>query len=161
MREILALLLLCVLTATGGETVAVRVVTLSAPLNTLIPVESLVALPDRLDAELDIPANAPADLGVSAYVADAHGRWFRSPRALPLRPGRQKVSFDLGDGADLIGEPHRAQWSRWSREQIAKAGLFLWSICNPENGDGAALTNLVEQRTVPLEGSRCRMHQSQ
>lgn len=135
LRPLMTMLaLVCVLDVSGGEAArkeavvtAVRQVTLASPLNTLIPVETLVTAPDRLEAELVVGDDAPADLGVSAWVADAHGRWFRSPRALPLKPGRQRVSFDLGEGAGLLGEPHRAQWTRWSREQIAKAGLFVWS----------------------------------
>ena len=111
----------------GEAATPVRQITLVSPLNTVVPIERVIANPLRLEADLLVPVDAPADLGASVYVADVHGRWFRSTKVRNLAPGRQHLSFDLGDDAGLIGEPHRASWGPWPRTQVAKAGLFLWS----------------------------------
>jgi hypothetical protein len=111
----------------GEAAPPVRQIALLSPLNTVVPVERAGADPLRLEADLVVPADAPSDLGASIYVADVHGRWFRSTKVRSLAPGRQHLSFDLGDDAGLIGEPHRAAWGPWPRAQVAKSGLFLWS----------------------------------
>jgi hypothetical protein len=119
-----AVLLLAPATGQGGEG---RPVQLNAPLTTMVPADHVPALPSRLEAEVVVGADAPADLGVGAFVADGHGRWFRSPQTRRLPPGRHQLSFDLGDHAALVSEPDRAQWSAYARGMATQAGLFLWS----------------------------------
>ncbi len=110
--------------ATAGE---VRMVVLQAPMNTVVRALALPAAPERLLAEIVVGADAPADLGVGAYAADGHGRWYRSRATRTLLPGRHQLEFDLGDQADLVCEPLRAGWDAYARSALAQTGLFFWS----------------------------------
>ncbi len=104
-----------------------RQVALSSPMNTMVRADHVPAGPTRIEAEIIVPADAPADLGVGGYLADGHGRWFRSPIARTLEPGRHQLTFDVGDAAGLVCEPYRACWNAYARSQAKEGGLFLWS----------------------------------
>jgi hypothetical protein len=122
-----------------------RRIELCAPLTTIVHARHASADPERLEATLVVPEDAPADLGVGAFVADAHGRWFRSVQTRALAPGRHRLAFALGDGAGLIGEPHRAAWTASARATVADAGLFLWS-------QGASRAAIVVERLELVAG---------
>jgi hypothetical protein len=102
-------------------------ITLTAPLNTAIRADRIPAHPSRIEAEIVVADDAPADLGVGAFLDDGHGRWFRSPSTRHLDPGHQVISFAIGDDAALVCEPDRAAWDAYARTHIVEAGLFVWS----------------------------------
>jgi hypothetical protein len=110
-----------------GRSGDVRSVELRAPLNTVVRAEHVPVHPRRIEMELVVPIDAPADLGVGVFLDDGHGRWFQGPVTRPLSPGRQQVSWDVGDQALLVCEPDRAAWTSYARSGIADAGVFLWS----------------------------------
>src|ERR1043165_5983207 len=120
-------LLTIALVADAGETIAPRTLELQAPLTTTITADRRQSRPQRLEAVVVVPADAPADLGAGAFVSDRHGLWFRSTRTVALPPGRHQLSFDLDAQASLIGEPHRAAWTPSAHALMTRAGLFLWS----------------------------------
>jgi len=101
-------------------------VTLQAPLTTLVPVSGILDAGAReLTAIVSVPDNAPADLGVGAYLMDQEGRWWQRFDVHPLRPGTQRVRVALGASDAVIGT--EAAWSPASAATIRRAGLFFWS----------------------------------
>ena len=102
-------------------------VTLAAPLTTLVPLADAGSGPIAYEVLVDVPSDAPADLGMGAWRADRQGRWFQ--RLLPerLRPGRQLVLLDLGNDAPLVAEGNRGRWSAETAADADHAGLFLYS----------------------------------
>jgi hypothetical protein len=115
---------LCVL-ALGAATQEVH---LRAPLTTLVRAAGdIPATAFVLRAVVRVPPEAPADLGLGAFVADRHGRWFQRVQGEPLRPGANVVALVLGPREPLLGHPLRGAWDAAAATQAAQAGLFLWS----------------------------------
>ena len=104
-----------------------RQLLLCAPLTTMVRAAQVPPEPERLCAELVVGDDAPADLGIGAYTADGHGRWYRSRETRALGPGRHLLDFDLSAQAELVCEPGRAGWNAVARGAVRQAGLFLWS----------------------------------
>jgi hypothetical protein len=103
-------------------------VTLQAPLTTL------VTAPGSLDggelairATVLVPDQAPADLGVGAFVCDRHGRWFQQCLPGLLGRGQQVLEFLVTSDAQMVDEPNRARWTPVAAALTAHAGLFFWS----------------------------------
>lgn len=104
------------------------VVELQAPLTTIARVSApLTGRETELRATITVPADAPADLGVGAFVADRHGRWFQRLRPGVLAPGTHAVSFAVGGDDSLIAESDRGGWSQSEAGTTSRAGLFFWS----------------------------------
>ena len=120
-RILLALLLVAASPFAAG---AVEV-TLAPPLSTIVP--GWTRGPDAVvRALVEVPADAPADLGVGVFVRDRHGRWFQ--RAIgPLAPGRHRLAVPVGAGDALLAEPGGERWSASEAEQCERGGLFFWS----------------------------------
>src|SRR3954470_3626258 len=75
-----------------------REVELRAPLTTIIAADAAPPPGDgvlSLVVDLDVPADAPEDLGIGAFVADRHGGWFQRCRDGRLEPGRRSVRIAL------------------------------------------------------------------
>jgi hypothetical protein len=87
-----------------------------------IPAEGL-----DLTATITVPANAPADLGIGAFIADRHGAWFQRVRPGPLAPGVQVVDFELSPRVALMAEPADAAWTAETYARCVTAGCFFWS----------------------------------
>ncbi len=136
-------------------------VELQGPLTTVIPLRLPARTADGLPtevadagrigevtlvADLDVPADAPADLGVGAFVIDQHGTWFQALHPDPLRPGRNRLVFALGRGEALVQEPGRGAWGPREAGLSRGTGLFLWSA-------GASRTRIrvLEFAVKPLE----------
>lgn len=103
---------------------AVEVV-LAAPLSTIVPGWTRGA-DAVVRAVVDVPVDAPADLGVGAFVRDRHGRWFQ--RAIgALAPGRHRIAVPVGPGDPLLAEPGGARWSASEAALCDRGGLFFWS----------------------------------
>ncbi|MBA3847662.1 MAG: hypothetical protein H0X45_13600, partial [Planctomycetes bacterium] len=83
-----ALAITALLTAAAGA----REVELRAPLTTIVRAETPVPDGDHGDlvvvADLVVPGDAPRDLGIGAFVADQHGRWYQTAPAGAVPPGR-------------------------------------------------------------------------
>ena len=101
-------------------------VTLQAPLTTLVPVPGILNAGAReLTAIITVPADAPTDLGVGAYLMDHEGRWWQRFDVHPLRAGTQRVRVLLGENEPVIGTA--SAWSPTSAATATRAGLFFWS----------------------------------
>ena len=88
-------------------------VMLQAPLTTIVSGWAPSMDSDGvLRAVVVVPADAPADLGVGAWIGDRHGRWFQ--RALPgnLAPGRHVLAIAMDGQAPLRAEPRVARRGR-------------------------------------------------
>ncbi|HYE04709.1 MAG TPA: hypothetical protein VEL07_04230 [Planctomycetota bacterium] len=112
--------------ATAG--IAAREVELRAPLTTIVRAEAPVPDGDGdlvVVADIVVPADAPRDLGVGAFVADQHGRWYQTARPGRIAPGRATLRLALTAGAR--GEPHRGAYDAGAQARMASGGLFLWS----------------------------------
>jgi hypothetical protein len=103
-------------------------VTLCSPITTVVPYlgawdgGALV-----LTAELIVPGEAPADLGVGAYVSDRHGAWYQTCQDGHLAPGHHRIRFSLGPADPLVSEPMHHGWSPGASALMAKTGIFFYS----------------------------------
>ncbi len=101
---------------------------LRAPLTTLarlaLPLQGGSAV---ISARILVPADAPRDLGVGAFVCDRHGRWFQSARGIDLKPGLQLVDLAVDAGTGLLSEPGRCSWGAVEAATASSGGLFFWS----------------------------------
>ncbi|MDA3963676.1 MAG: hypothetical protein PF961_23050 [Planctomycetota bacterium] len=106
---------------------APRSVTLASPLTTIVRADELSRDPiTSIHAALVVPGDAPADLGVGAFVTDDDGRWHQSLHQATLTPGMHAIRFDF-DQTTPIGEPHRGAWDAYQANSVHRAGLFFWS----------------------------------
>jgi hypothetical protein len=80
-----------------------------------------------LRAEVEVPKDAPADLGVGAFVADRDGHWFQIIRPGTLAPGRQHVEFALDGSSPLVSEPGHEAWQPDDAAVEERSGLFFFS----------------------------------
>ncbi len=102
-------------------------VELAAPLSTVARVPGRLAGADRIVATVEVPQDAPDDLGVGAFVAGAHGRWYQVLRPGFLRPGIHRLDIDVSPRATLSGMPHLGSWSAVEAANTRSAGLVFWS----------------------------------
>ncbi|MBA3710137.1 MAG: autotransporter-associated beta strand repeat-containing protein, partial [Planctomycetes bacterium] len=107
-------------------TIAVQV-PLTAPITTIVALPTPPGDERVVDAWITVPADAPPDLGVGAFIVDQHGRWFQriDPERLP--PGRSHRRFDLGATQNLCSQPGLALWTALQATVATRAGLFFWS----------------------------------
>ncbi len=125
MRFVIPSIISCLATVLTAVAAAVEL-PLAAPLTTLVPVTDAVPIGEKeVSAEVVVPSDAPADLGVGAFVADAQGRWFQ--RLLPghLTPGVHQVHITFR-ATDLATGGSDA-WAASQGETTSRAGLFFWS----------------------------------
>lgn len=120
-RAVSAVVLLLFLCAAHALEVA-----LQAPLTVLVRAPGTVTPGAHLVADLIIPADAPADLGLGVYVSDRHGRWFQHALAVKPVPGPMRLRLPLADSG-FLSEPVGAAWTPDAAAVMAKAGLYLWS----------------------------------
>jgi hypothetical protein len=80
-----------------------------------------------ISARVLVPADAPADLGVAAFVTDQHGRWYQSPQGTHLSPGLQIITLRVGSDDGLLSEPGRSGWSPAEAATASSGGLYFWS----------------------------------
>ena len=118
----------CVVSAlsVNPATAAVLEIPLQAPLATLVPVPGKFPTgPVEVLTTLEIPPNAPADLGVGAYVRDYHGRWWQRLAPGILAPGIHNLRLTLG-ASEAIDGPG-AGWTPATAATASQGGLFFWS----------------------------------
>lgn len=103
-------------------------VQLQAPLTTLVRCTGTVPTGEiEITATVTVPAGAPADLGIGAFVGDRHGSWFQRLLPRPLAAGRWQLRFRFGPDAPPMAEPDRGQWTASDGALLAQAGLLCWS----------------------------------
>lgn len=112
--------------AAAGDA-APRLVELRAPLTTVVELATASPGPRRLSLDLEVPPDAPRDLGIGVYAEDLDGTWFQ--RALPgtLAPGRRTLVFDLDGRSSVEAEPPLSRWSAESAAVCGRTGIYLWS----------------------------------
>lgn len=103
------------------------VVPLLAPLSTVVEAKDAPMGDKRIEVELTVPADAPADLGIGAWTADRHGRWFQQFRPGTLPPGRHLLSMSLNAGDDLLAQSDLLAWTPDLSATSNRAGIVLWS----------------------------------
>lgn len=106
-------------------------VALRAPLATVVA-EDLPGPPRSralrlLTAEVTVPPDAPADLGVGAFCAAGDGTWYQTLHPQRLAPGRQALRFPLDGDAPLAAQGHLGRWDAYQATLAVRAGLFFWS----------------------------------
>jgi hypothetical protein len=112
----------------GGDSSSSQEVALCAPLTTMLRLsnplhgEHLV-----ISARIVVPADAPADLGVAAFVTDQHGHWFQSGHGIHLQPGLQIIRLPVGSGDGLISEPAHSSWGQAEAALANLGGVYFWS----------------------------------
>ena len=122
----LNILRLCVILSGAWSSLPAVEVMLTAPLSTLVPIsEPLPPGGKMLTAICVVPADAPPDLGVGAYVTNAHGRWFQHLQPGVLKPGSQRVRIAFGD--DDLATGTDAPWDAAQSATAVHGGLFFWS----------------------------------
>src|ERR1043165_5508692 len=104
--------------APGGA----RQVALQSPLTTLVRLpQPLTAPPRALQAVVDVPADAPADLGVGVFVVDQHGRWFQGLRPGVLAPGTHALELPVSGPGTLLAMADRGAWTPAAAAQLRDA----------------------------------------
>jgi hypothetical protein len=143
-----ALLLLATFMSAGDAVPAAgmpRQVELIAPLTTVVELSSAVSGGRRLNVDLDVPADAPRDLGIGVYVEDRDGTWYQRAAPGVLLPGRRSVSFDLGGQDGVAAEPSRSLWTPEAATVSDRTGIYFWSAA-----DSRATIGIVAMSLVPL-----------
>ncbi len=115
-----------ILLLVGGCVLTAADIALRAPLTTVVRLAGdLPAGGCVITAELTVPPDAPADLGVGAFVSDRHGRWFQRVAPGILAPGTHRVRIALGDDDPVAGIG--PSWDAAQAEATVRGGLFFWS----------------------------------
>jgi hypothetical protein len=103
-------------------------VQLRAPLITLVPIESWS--PQRIgtiEADIVIPADAPSDLGIGAFVTDHGGVWHQRVSAGKLTAGEHRLSWSFAQQDPVTNPFAGSDWASRANLAIWQAGIFLWS----------------------------------
>lgn len=90
--------------------------------------------PFNLVVDLDVPGDAPADLGILAYARDRHDSWHQRAWPEMLHPGRQRLTFHFGADDPVFSAAGDAPWNADRAALCERAGLRLWSV---QGGGGA------------------------
>ena len=116
---------------------------LGAPLTTVLMVTENGSGERALEAIIDVPADAPADLGLGAWRADRQGRWFQQVHPQRLSSGRHTVRFVLDAEATLGPEGHQGRWSADAATGADRIGFFLFAETPSTSAIG------IDARLVP------------
>ncbi|TVR46539.1 MAG: hypothetical protein EA402_02480 [Planctomycetota bacterium] len=101
---------------------------LASPLTTVITSPLPTPREGRvLAVSVTVSTDAPADLGIGAWVNDHDGTWHQALHPQPLRPGSQRLRFPLSAANRLQAEGHGATWTPLAADLIHRAGILLWS----------------------------------
>ncbi len=123
-RSLLRLLLLglfCILRCGASE------IQLKSPLTTIVTAQqSLSEEATSIDVLCHIPEDAPADLGMGAWMQDSDGIWFQSVRPGPCK-GTVRYSFDCTPAAGWEASGHTAVWNSVQRTHMTAYGVFFFS----------------------------------
>lgn len=120
---------------------------LQAPLTTFVEAQKTVTPGfNAIQALIRVPEDAPADLGVGAFVKDDDGNWFQLPAQQDLGPGTHHLHFSLDDEQPWQSEPYFSVWHRYQHFLAHRFGLYFWSQeSNP------AVIEIIELRSVDVD----------
>ncbi|NRA39567.1 MAG: hypothetical protein HRU15_15605 [Planctomycetes bacterium] len=82
---------------------------------------------NAIQAQLDIPDDAPTDLGVGAFIKDDDGNWFQLTQRIALTPGHHHIHFDISLDSAWQAEPQVDAWNSYKKFLGCEYGLFFWS----------------------------------
>ena len=102
------------------------VIALRAPLTTRLEFPQLIAGARVVQARVIVPPGM-SSLGIGAFAADRHGRWYQRVLAQPLRAGAQDVTFAIAADQPLSAEPAALAWDASAAQVCDRSGLFLWA----------------------------------
>ncbi|MBA3707773.1 MAG: hypothetical protein H0W83_03005, partial [Planctomycetes bacterium] len=109
-------------------------VQLAAPLTTLVALPAVrVADGIAIDADVTVPEGA-AEVGIGAFLSDAHGQWFQCLHPQPLHAGTNHIALRLDPQRPLESHPWVRSWTPAMAALADRAGLFVFSA-----GVGGAL----------------------
>lgn len=140
--------LICILLSLNALQ-AVEKVVLQSPLSTVVMATAVPAGEKRVLADIVIPADAPADLGVAAFVRDAHGRWFQRNWPGPLTPGRHRVDLSFTAQDRPQSEPTMVAWRAEDAERCRQAGLVFWSATTARSVVEVERLRVLSHSTTP------------
>lgn len=101
---------------------------LRAPLTTYgTPRTALMHHCKGIEAIIEVPEDAPTDLGIGAYVKDQDGTWFQQPHLKKLTPGKHELYFPIDENDLWQAEPYGMEWNAYRLGQSKQYGLYFWS----------------------------------
>jgi len=103
------------------------VLALRAPLTTQLELPQQMPGARLLQVRIEVPEHAPSGLGIGAFAADRHERWYQRVQADPLRSGTQSLSFAIAPGEPMTAEPHTMAWDAAAASACDRSGIFLWA----------------------------------
>lgn len=83
--------------------------------------------PCTLSVELEVPADAPGDLGILAYLRDRHESWYQVAWPVPLTPGHHQLTMTFDPDAVVASAAGDPNWNADSAARSERAGFHLWS----------------------------------
>ena len=113
---------------------------LAAPLTTVLRVAATAEEPQLLEVRVDIPQDAPRDLGLGCWRTDPQGRWFQQLTRGPLPPGRHDLAFALTATDALTAEGHGGRWTGDAAADARALGIFLYSAYSSQATVGIEAT---------------------
>ena len=109
------------------ETTSQQLCHLLAPLTTFAEADNIVpAGAQAIQALIEVPEDAPDDLGVGAYVKDDDGNWFQLAQSQGLKPGIHHLHFNLAQKYNWQAEPFFHTWNPYRSKLAHRYGLFFW-----------------------------------
>ncbi len=134
-------------------------VELRAPLTTVLALGDDAPGDRSVVVDVQVPAGAPADLGIGMWRADRTGRWFQRIHAGVLAPGMNRgIRFDVGGDDALQAEGHSGRWTASAAMESGHLGILCFAsergsgmldvtthvVARPEHAAGrTTLTDLV------------------
>ncbi len=118
---------LCCVFGSAAERLAAAEITLASPLTTVVPLDTTVTGPRLVTVRVQVPDDAPADLGLGVVVRDPNGRWFQRTATGALVTGDQVVTIRM-DSTDIAeAHPLPARLGPADLEFCNQTAIFLWS----------------------------------
>jgi len=112
----------------GGGGLSAQEIELQSPLTTVIRGWSTTTAGRAAwRVRVVIPADAPADLGLGAFVEDPHGRWFQHVFPGTWAPGTHELTVPVDAATMWTAQGHAGAWNALQAERCSRGGLFAWS----------------------------------
>ena len=129
-----------------------QVCTLQAPLSTYAYADGRIDTDAQaIQAQIHIPDDAPADLGVGAFIKDDDGNWFQLPYQAQLHPGHQHLHFSLAQQEAWQSEPGLSFWDPYHQHLAHEYGLYFWSASESRSAITIHEIRSVVSSSVPPE----------
>jgi hypothetical protein len=122
-----------VLRPDGRVTAALSLAT--APLSSRLLIPGSCPGDRVVEVDVEVPAGAPPGLGIGAFAADRHGRWYQRTHPLPLAPGNHALRFVMSADGQTSAASAPAIWDAVSASTCDRSGVFVWA----ESGSAGSL----------------------